>query len=366
MYLQVVFFCYLIVGAASWRLYKEEIMQQGNQAMARAAKRARIARVQAQTVFCRSEEDDLPPEIVKHFGPQIKHNKRIATSQAALYLFDLFSQGALPAHHVAELSKCVLADMRVPDLPSVGILSDIADCASAGKKNVSKRIKRLAPKPIMVEPKSITLPTNDGYHMLHYSVHPHEVIASLYYTNREKFYQCLGSLEELKSFWKQAQDDDPALEGHPLKQDPNYAINTFPMSLFMDGILVTRKQAMNESATMLNFGSMLESAVRAPSLDGQFNIGALPSKHLSRAAWNKFWGWKNYSCKQLLDGYFAHEDYDGSQLTGWRYAMRGKPIAGGLRFAFCGFRGDLKELFRIALFESVALKHILGSAAHSK
>eukprot|EP00969_Alexandrium_andersonii_P193246 8535574-Alexandrium_andersonii.AAC.1 len=51
-----------------------------------------------------------------------------------------------------------------------------------------------------------------------------------------------------------------------------------------------------------------------------------------------------YSCEALLAGTFPTVDHTGRAFgpkDGWRFAMAGKPIAGGWRGAFSSMRGDM-------------------------
>ena len=87
---------------------------------------------------------------------------------------------------------------------------------------------------------------------------PHEVFASVYSNYPAAFTKMFAAdKEECERFWE-AVSDDPALVGHPIKNDPNWRSKTVPLSLHGDGTPIAgRGKSWSKQMTFWSMASLL-------------------------------------------------------------------------------------------------------------
>jgi len=295
--------------------------------------------------------------------PSLIQRGAAATSRLAMGLIHLVALGGLPDATVSYLSKLGAEDienaLRGTAQPQV-VLRKIGTVKD--KKNAASHVQRFYPTASRIEPYVRQIPLmHPGLKAMvdtdNALLFPHEQLASLYLTNRSKFFEAVGSLAEVKSWWECAQlETDPSYKDHPLRsRDCDecrnstgrpclagcFRVSCYAWGMHIDGVPMLRHG--KESILLLSHSSRMPSACARPSKDGLFPCGEVPSRYAEDITMDAFWPPFIHSFNQCYWGTFSGVDHKNKAWTDWRAELKDLHIAGGLWFAMTSIRCDFKE-----------------------
>jgi hypothetical protein len=174
-----------------------------------------------------------------------------SSSALVFYLLQCFAWGEMPAVQVQKIAQLTHQDLqKSKEDESEDIEHDIAKLAKLGDggrypNHVYSELLGVVDHGKLPTAKSVPIPISNKSHRDGWEnqplkfVFPHELFASLYHDYPDLFRSrlCPGT-SVLRGFW-QSQEDHPQMEGHPIRDRPDYDKRAIPISFHGDGVPVT-------------------------------------------------------------------------------------------------------------------------------
>ena len=175
---------------------------------------------------------------------------------------------------------------------------------------------------------------------------PHELLASLYSGYKDEFDKFWLGSAPLASWWGHVPDDDPRLQGHPVRRLDNFRNRVIPIRLHGDGVPVGKAKGRSMDLLTINsltgnLGSSWDRTLMLVAMIDSIKTKGGPNNEQTM---DKVWNILLWSFACCLQGTWPRLDWNKEPLQGWRAERAGQDLVGGYCFMIYLVSADLDYL----------------------